>query len=331
VPRTPDPGPAARLRDALADLTLVVEAVGCARHAVPVPSYGGERPTSVVRLRGRGAAGRGENVAWPDEAHTTFYRHARALPRGRWSVGDWSVAMRDVIPDPYGRAAAEAAAVDLALHQHRTHLLTLAGLPARPIRYVVSFARLPDPVAEAEREGDVGLKVDADPAWADAVYTRLAGLGRVHVLDFKWSGDLHDHERAHRALPDALLEDPRPGAEPWSASLVARLSFDAPLASAADVDALPVRPAFVNLKPARMGGVLELLDCAARCAADDIGLYVGGMFEVGVGRLQLRDLAAVLSPDGPNDIAPIVSGTGPAARPADLRVNAAAVGFGSEA
>jgi hypothetical protein len=29
------------------------------------------------------------------------------------------------------------------------------------------------------------------------------------------------------------------------------------------------------------------------------------MFEVDVGRTQLRDLAAVLCPDGPNDVAPI--------------------------
>jgi hypothetical protein len=329
VPPTAEPVPAERLRDALADLTVVVEEVGCERGTVPVPSYGGKRPTSVVRLRGQSATGRGENVAWTEEAHVTFCRHARALPRGRWSLADWSAAMHDVIPDAYGRAAAEAAAIDLALRQHRTHLLTLAGAPARPIRYVVSCGRFADPVAELEPE--VGLKIDVDPAWTDAVYAGLAALGRVAVLDFKWSGDLRDHERAHRALPDAVLEDPRPGTEPWSEGVVTRLSFDVPVGSTADLAGLPVRPAFVNLKPARMGGVLEALGCAARCAAAGIGLYVGGMFEIGVGRLQLRDLAAVLSPDGPNDIAPIALANRPAARPPALRVDEAAVGFGSDA
>jgi hypothetical protein len=34
-------------------------------------------------------------------------------------------------------------------------------------------------------------------------------------------------------------------------------------------------------------------------------VYVGGMFEIGVGRRQLRDLASVLCPDAPNDLAPV--------------------------
>jgi hypothetical protein len=33
-------------------------------------------------------------------------------------------------------------------------------------------------------------------------------------------------------------------------------------------------------------------------------VYVGGMFEIGVGRRQLCDLASVLCPDAPNDLAP---------------------------
>ena len=54
-----------------------------------------------------------------------------------------------------------------------------------------------------------------------------------------------------------------------------------------------------------MGGVLDAIRAAARCERRDILAYVGGMFEVGVGRRQLRDLASVLFPDGPNDLAPI--------------------------
>ena len=59
-------------------------------------------------------------------------------------------------------------------------------------------------------------------------------------------------------------------------------------------------------------------------------MYVGGMFEVGIGRAQLRALAAVLSPDGPNDIAPISRGDDRPAHPARLRV-AATPGFGNDA
>src|SRR5207249_2844108 len=147
----------------------------------------------------------------------------------------------------------------------------------------------------------------AGPGWSEGTYAGLAALARVAVLDFKGAGDT---ERAHRALPQALIEDPGSGS--WSESLARRLSFDAAVTSARALDALPARPAAVNLKPARMGGVLEALACATRCAAEGIAVYMGGMFEVGVGRTQLRALAALLCPDGPNDIAPLLETTRPA-------------------
>ena len=183
----------------------------------------------------------------------------------------------------------------------------------------MTFERVADPVARARAEAPgVALKIDADPGWSDDTYAALAALGRVAVLDFKGAGDT---ERAHRALPQALIEDPGSGS--WSESLARRLSFDAAVTSAAALDALPARPAAVNLKPARMGGVLEALACATHCAAEGIAVYMGGMFEVGVGRAQLRALAALLCPDGPNDIAPLLE----TVRPARLPVDGTAPGF----
>jgi hypothetical protein len=81
----------------------------------------------------------------------------------------------------------------------------------------------------------------------------------------------------------------------------------------------------VNVKPARMGSVLEALTCLARCAAEGIPTYMGGMFEVGIGRAQLRALAALACPDGPNDVAPLVGEPGRTAR---LGVDEDAPGFG---
>jgi len=256
-------------------------------------------------------------VAWTAEAHDEFRARTGAAPRGRWArLGDWSAAMRARFSDPYERAALEAAAIDLALRQAGTNLFQLAGVASRAVRYVVSYGRLRDPMAEAEP--GVELKLDVDPAWDGPTY---AALRRVAVLDFKGTGRPADHERAHRALPEALIEDALAG--PWSASLRTRLGFDAPVTSAAALDALPVRPAAVNLKPARMGGVLEALACAERCARLGIDVYVGGMFEVGVGRRQLRALAALLCPDAPNDVAPLV----PPERPPRLPVDGSASGF----
>ena len=324
MPPTPDP---AGLGETLAALPVLVEDVACDVGSVTVPAFGGARPTSVVTLRGRRTAGRGENIAWTEAAQHHFAMHARVAPRGGWCLGDWSAAMREVIAEPYERAALEAAALDLALRQARTSLFQLAMVKPSPVRYVVSFGKVADPVGEAQRHGDAELKVDVAPEWSDETYRALAALERVAILDFKWAGEHADHERAHRLLPKALIEDPLPSFEGWSPSLAAQLSFDAPLTAARELATLPTRPAFVNLKPARMGGVLEAVACAERCAAEGIGVYVGGMFEVGVGRAQLRTLAAVLSPDGPNDIAPIARGNDQPARPPRLAVSAA-LGFG---
>jgi len=291
----------------LGALPVVVDEVDCALGAVRVASYpGGTRPTSEVRL----GPGRGECVAWTDEAHAAFRARMERVPRGRWWLGPWVAAMRQRFDDPYERAALEAAAIDAALRQAETGFLALAGAAPRPVRYVVSYGRLRDPMAEVEPR--VELKLDLDPEWDDATWAALAASRRVAVLDCKGAGDA---ERAHRALPGALIENAAAG--PWSASLRQQLSFDAPLTSAAALDALPAAPAAVNLKPARMGGVLEALTCATRCRERGIPVYVGGMFEVGVGRLQLRALAALVSPDGPNDIAPLVGPDRPKRLPVD--------------
>jgi len=224
-------------------------------------------------------------------------------------------------------AALEAAAVDLALRRAGTNLLRLAGVPSRPVRYVVSYDRRADPAAEARRllaaTPGLELKIDVDPAWNDDVWRALAATRAVAVLDWKGSGTAAQHDHAHRLFPDALLEDP--GGAAWSDGVRRRFAADAAVLRAADVATLPVRPAAVNLKPARMGGVFEALAAADACRAAGIAVYLGGMWEVGVGRAQLHALAATLAPDGPNDVAPLGAG---APRPARLVLDDGAVGFG---
>lgn len=328
---TPD---AAALRRQIAALPITIEAVACAVHAVPVPSYpDGPRPSSTVTLRGGGCAGRGEHVGWTTDAHQQFTTRAEHLELTRCvSLADVAALLSGALDDAYDRAALEAAAIDLALRQAGTNLATLSGSAPRPLRYVVSFEKVADPLARAAHELDaaapgVELKIDVDPHWSDATFAALAALGRVCVLDFKQSGAVAEHERIHRLVPAALLEDPLPGPERWSASLRGRLSFDAPVHSAAALATLAERPAAVNVKPARLGSVLGALDVIATCAAQGIAVYFGGMFEVGVGRSQLQTLAALLCPDAPNDLAPIARDGRPAVRPARLDVAPADVGF----
>ena len=57
-------------------------------------------------------------------------------------------------------------------------------------------------------------------------------------------------------------------------------------------------------KPSRFGRLRELLAFYDHCEANGIGLYGGGMFELGPGRGQVQYLASLFHPDAPNDVAP---------------------------
>jgi L-alanine-DL-glutamate epimerase-like enolase superfamily enzyme len=319
---------AERLRAALSALTVAVEDASCRCAEIALPGYpDGNRPTGVVTLAAGEVRGAGELVAFTVPEQRAFRDEVvPRVPRGRGRLDAFVAAVRTLTARPYERAALEAAAIDLALRQARTNCARLLAVEPRPARYVLSFGPTSDPLAAiaAAVAGDLEVKLDVDPRWDDRTLAALAASGRVAVLDWKGGGARDDHERVHAALPNALVEDPDPAGAPWSAGLRARLAADAAVASAADVEAAAAASAAVNLKPARMGGVLEALDAAARCAALGRDVYLGGMWEVGPGRQQLRVLAALVAPDAPNDIAPLTqAGT----RPPRLRIDPAAVGF----
>ena len=57
---------------------------------------------------------------------------------------------------------------------------------------------------------------------------------------------------------------------------------------------------------ARYEGIVEALRCLEECRRQDLRAYVGGMFEVDVGRSQARVLASLFTADAWNDLAPLV-------------------------
>jgi hypothetical protein len=83
-----------------------------------------------------------------------------------------------------------------------------------------------------------------------------------------------------------------------------RASYDAPIHSVADIEALPFQPRMVNIKPSRLGGLRPLLAAYAFCEERGIGMYGGGQFELGVGRGHIQYLASIFHADAPNDVAP---------------------------
>jgi O-succinylbenzoate synthase len=108
-------------------------------------------------------------------------------------------------------------------------------------------------------------------------------------------------------FPDAILEDPHdlPAAQEAIAPHADRVSYDALITQAGDLDTTPVKPIrVVNIKPCRTGSLRRLLALYARCEADGLLMYSGGMGELGVARGQIQLLASIFHPDGPNDAAP---------------------------
>src|SRR5205823_5183949 len=83
-----------------------------------------------------------------------------------------------------------------------------------------------------------------------------------------------------------------------------RITWDAPIRSVADIEALPFPPRTINIKPSRFYDAQALFDTYDYLAAHGIAAYGGGQFELGPGRGQIQYLASLFHPDAPNDVAP---------------------------
>jgi len=313
----------------VAGLPLQIDAYQLERTELDVSS-GFLRVTTTVVLRGGGHEGRGEDVTYAAEDHDPY---PRALPlAGEWSLDAFSrhLGGLDLFPDrppqmeffrQYRRWAFESAALDLALRQRGRSLGAALGREYRPLRFAVS-TRL-DITPWLTVDPALEFKLDPTPEWDAETMKRIAASGRVRVLDFKafYEGSPVDnppdpvqYRAAAAAFPDAILEDPSltgPARDALDGE-EERFSFDAPIHSWADVEAVAERafagrpPALrhLNIKPSRFGSVSALLDCVERAQAAGMELYGGGQFELGVGRDQIQALASLLYPEGPNDVAP---------------------------
>lgn len=326
----------------LGALDVEVERLEIDVRRVDVIGYGDAgRPSSVVRLSGGGHAGRGEHVGFSSEVHERFARRAAssfrpyAAPLARWLAESGAVFGDD--EPPHARAAVEAALVDLALRQHASSLAALAGVldPRRaPMAYAISFAPVADPARRvrahrAETPGAV-FKIDVDPRWDARALDALGELAdAVAVLDFKERGDAACVRRLADRFPGAWLEDPPLGLRETPADLRERLVRDMPVRCAADVDRLAAGCGAINLKAPRMGGVLALLAALERADALGLEAYLGGMFEVDVGRAQARQLAALFTGGARNDLAPIPRPGDPPPQASPLAIPLDGHGFGA--
>jgi L-alanine-DL-glutamate epimerase-like enolase superfamily enzyme len=315
------------LYERVATLPVEVESVELERLAIELPRF--TRATTVVRLHGGGETGVGEDVTYDSAAHDD--PPAPAI-EGRWdSLDELSRALdgAQLFRDEPGQAAFrdyrrwawDSAALDLALRQAGMSLADALGRTPRPVRFVISPRISQPPSAEPVPgwlavEPGVRFKLDPTPDWSGELVAELAATGAVDVVDLKgqYRGTVVDNPpdaRLYRlvaeAFPDAWIEDPALDDVEAADALAPyreRITWDAPIHSVADIEALAFEPRMLNVKPSRFGTVRRLLDTFDHCTARGITTYGGGQFELGPGRGQIQYIASLFSPDAPNDVAP---------------------------
>ena len=296
------------LYDAVKDLSVTVERVELERHALPLKHL--TRRTTVVHLHGDGDEGVGEDVSYDGDLQLAFTDDALPDLRGEHTLDSFSALVAD--QPGYRPWGLESAALDLALRQAGRSLADALGREPQPVRFVVSQRAVRELL---DLYPALRFKLDASDSWTDEVVAELAATGAVDVVYLKglYEGDWLDatpsaelYRRVAEGFPDAWLEDARlddetrPVLEPHRG----RLTWDFPIHSVADVEALPFPPQCLNSKPSRFGSVRRLFDFYDYCAERGIAVYGGGQFELGPGRGQIQHLASLFHADAPNDVAP---------------------------
>jgi hypothetical protein len=314
----------------LADLPVHVDSYDLSGLEVDVSSDF-TRATTLIRMRGGGHEGVGEDVTYDALDHVALQEAGPNLPlAGAWTLGSFGerVAELDLFPaEPvrdvsrlYRRWAYESAALDLALRQGGMSLAQALGREARPVTFVVSLrlgkpATL-DPVSRRlAAYPTLRFKLDPTSEWTDELIAELVDTQAVDSVDFKglYKGTVVDqppdpdlYRRVVEAFPAAWIEDPALTDETLAAltGQEDRITWDAPIHSIADIEALPFPPKMVNVKPSRFGSLQALMDAYDYLDERGIRAYGGGQFELGPGRGHIQYLASLFHPDTPNDVAP---------------------------
>jgi hypothetical protein len=296
-------------------------------------SSGFTRLTTVVRLQGGGLEGVGEDVVYQADDQAAFQEAGPVHDlKGSYALGEFCelIDSLNLFPAPpamdvsrlYRRWTFHSAALDLALRQATRPLHAALGRDPQPLTFVVSL-RLGEPPTldpvqhRLARYPNLRFKLDATTSWTPELIDALKTTGAVDSIDFKalYRGTIVDqppdpvlYRRVVDAFPEAWLEDPDV-VTPETAAVLAghhdRITWDAPIHSISDIEALPFPPRMVNLKPSRLGGLPPLFAAYDHCAEHGIGAYGGGQFELGPGRGQAQYLASLFHADTPNDLAPV--------------------------
>lgn len=318
--------------DLLAELPVEIDAYSLeGLQSAVSPEF--TRHTTVIHLHGGGFTGVGEDVVYDADAQLVFQQAGPVHDlSGQWSLAEICDHLEslELFPDAdptsevyrlYRLWGFHSAALDLALQQAGIPLHQALRREPRPMRYVAS-TRLGEPptmepvTKRLALDPTLSFKLDATSSWTPELIEQLVETHAVDSIDFKGlyhattvdqPADPVLYRRVAEAFPDAWLEDPDLSSPATAAALADahdRITWDVPIHSIADVEALPFKPRMVNIKPSRVGSLRRLCEMYDYCAATGVGGYSGGQTELGPGRGQAQYLAALFHPDTPNDLAP---------------------------
>jgi hypothetical protein len=184
----------------LADLPLTVESYELEGLQLDVSSEF-TRKSTLIRLRGGGEEGVGEDVTYDAVDHETLQAAGAHQPlAGSYTLDEFAAhvgALELFDPEPqrdvsrlYRRWAFESAALDLALRQAGRSLADVVERAARPVTFVVSL-RLGEPPTidplrrRLDRYPGLRFKLDPTSSWDDALIAELQATGAVDSVDFK--------------------------------------------------------------------------------------------------------------------------------------------------
>ena len=294
------------------------------------------RLTTEVQLSGAGHTGRGEDPSYSSEMQRELLGWFASLEDrlvGDWTFESYSACLDSLELTPttgqwtdhpnFQRWAFESAGLDLALRQSGLGFAQALGREQHELRFCISMGLGSPPSLDRvhgwiEQHPRVEFKLDASREWDTQLIADLAATEAVRVVDIKgmYTGDWIDntpdpelYERISHGMGEILIEDPKLLPETRAAlgdRGLRRVSWDAPLHSVSDLTMVDEFPSAVNIKPSRFGTVRELLGAIDWCNERKIPLYAGGQYEIGWGRSQAQQIAAVFYANAANDIAPAV-------------------------
>ena len=299
----------------------------CVPLVTPIESAHGiehDRWSILVRVVGvDGAEGWGECPALTAPTYTS-----------EWHEGAWTVLLNHLAPaalagrpagirgHPMAVSAIEGALIDLELRRRGVSLAQALGAERTsvPVCSVVGIATsVDDLLARVEEEGRQGyqaVKLKIRPGWDVEPLRAVRDAWPTLPLAADANGSFEASDALDRLDPlDDLgllyLEQPLPaddlvGAARLVSALDTVVALDEGAPTLGTVESALALGALgaVNLKPARLGGLVACVDVHDRLVEHGVPMWCGGMLELGVGRAGALAVAALRGCVLPTDLGP---------------------------